>query len=116
MGAWPGALPNFVVRRKRRMKAKTRSKVEVGRRVLRFSQDHPDPSPGYATTLASLQSLSSRAQELMSLQRDRIGQVRGSTVQKRTLRRRIRRAHMRHLARVAEDAAAEKPELVQKFL
>jgi phosphotransferase system IIA component len=98
------------------MKAKTRRKIEVGRRVLRFSQDHPDPSPGYATTLASLQKLLERAEELINLQRDRIGQVRGTTVQKRSLRRRIRRAHLRHLFRVAEDAAKEKPELPQKFV
>jgi hypothetical protein len=96
------------------MKAKTRRQIEAGRRVLAFSLAHPDPSPGYATTLASLQQRLARAEELM--QRDRIGQVRGTTVQKRKLRRIMRSTQLRHLARVAQGAAKENPELVQKFL
>jgi hypothetical protein len=98
------------------MKAKTRRRIEAGRRALEFSLAHPDPSPGYATTLASLQGLLARAEELITLQRDRIGQVRGATVQKRNLRRRIRRSQMKHLAKVAESAARENPELAQKFV
>jgi hypothetical protein len=98
------------------MKAKTRRKIEAGRRALEFSLAHPDPSPGYATTLASLQGLLARAEELITLQRDRIAQVRGATVQKQNLRRRIRRAQMKHLARVAQSAARENPELAQKFV
>ena len=97
------------------MKAKTRRRIEAGRRALEFSLAHPDPSSGYATTLASLQSLLARAEELITLQRDRIGQVRGATQQKRNLRRRIRRSQMKHLARVAQGAARENPELAQKF-
>jgi hypothetical protein len=98
------------------MKAKTRRRIETGKRALEFSLAHPDPSPGYATTLASLQGLLARADELISLQRDRIAQVRGATVQKRGLRRRIRRSQMKHLAKVAESASRENPELAQKFL
>jgi hypothetical protein len=98
------------------MKAKTRRQIEAGRRVLALSLAHPDPSPGYATTLASLQQRLARAEELINLQRDRIGQVRGTTVQKRKLRRIMRSTQLRHLARVAQGAAKENPELVQKFL
>ncbi len=97
------------------MKAKTRRRIEAGRRALEFSLAHPDPSPGYATTLTSLQGLLARAEQLITLQRDRIGQVRGATVQKQNLRRRIRRAQMKHLAKVAQGAARENPELAQKF-
>src|SRR5918997_1343939 len=98
------------------MKAKTRRRIEAGRRALEFSLAHPDPSPGYATTLASLQSLLARAEDLITLQRDRIARVRGATVQKRNLRRRIRRSQMKHLAKVAQGAARENPELAQKFV
>jgi hypothetical protein len=98
------------------MKAKTRRKIETGARALRFSLAHPDPSPGYATTLATLQDRLARAEQLITLQRDRIGQVRGSTVQKRRLRRIMRRSQLMHLARVAEGAAKENPELAQKFV
>jgi hypothetical protein len=98
------------------MKAKTRRQIETGRRVLAFSLAHRDPSPGYATTLGSLQELLARAELLISLQRDRIAQVRGSTVQKRNLRRIMRRTQLMHLARVARGAAKENPELAQKFV
>jgi hypothetical protein len=98
------------------MKAKTRRRIEAGKRVLGFSLAHLDESPGYATTLASLQEALARAETLMNLQREQIQQVRGATVQKRTLRRRIRRGQMKHLARVAEAAARENPELKQKFV
>jgi hypothetical protein len=97
------------------MKAKTRRQIETGTRSLGFSLAHPDPSPGYATTLASLQERLARAEVLITLQRDRIGQVRAATVQKRNLRRIMRRTQLLHIARVAEGAARENPELVQKF-
>jgi hypothetical protein len=98
------------------MKAKTRRRFETGKRVLGFSIAHPDPSPGYGTTLASLQEALARAEKLINLQREQTQQVRGATVQKRNLRRRIRRGQMKHLARVAEAAARENPELGQKFV
>src|SRR3954463_3680431 len=80
----------------RRMKTKTRRRIETGRRALSFSLAHPDPSPGYATTLTSLQELLGRADQLIILQRDRTSESRGATVQKRNLRRRIRRSQMKH--------------------
>jgi hypothetical protein len=83
--------------------------------VLAFSLAHPDPSPGYATTLASLQERLARAEQLITLQRDQIGQVRRTTVQKRDLRRIMRRTQLMHLSRVAQGAARENPELAQKF-
>jgi len=98
------------------MKAKTRRQIETGRRALGFSLTHPDPSPGYVTTLTSLQEALARAEELIALQKDRIAQVRGATVQKRNLRRVIRRTQMQHLAQVAQGAAVDDPELAQKFV
>jgi hypothetical protein len=97
------------------MNAKTRRKIEMGRRALSFSMAHPDVSAGYATTLARLQDRLARAEQLITLQRDGIAQVRGATLQKRDLRRIMRRAQLMHLVRVAELAAQENPELAQKF-
>lgn len=98
------------------MKAKTRRQIETGKRCHAFSLAHPDPSPGYATTVATLQSRLVRAEELMNLQRDRIAQVRSTTVQKHSLRRIMRRTQLMHLSRVAEGAAKENPELAPKFV
>jgi len=98
------------------MKAKIRRRIETGRRALSFSLAHPDPSPGYATTVASLQELLARSEQLITLQRDRTAESRAATVQKRNLRRRIRRSQMKHLAKVAEAAARENPEVAQKFV
>ena len=98
------------------MKAKTRRKIEMGSRALGFSIAHPDASPGYATTLARLEDRLTRAKLLIDLQREGIAQVRGATMQKQQLRKTMHRAQLRHLARVAEGAAKEVPELAQKFV
>lgn len=98
------------------MDAKTRRRIEMGARVLAFSRAHPDASPGYATTLSRLEERLARASKLIDLQRDGFAQVRGATVQKRELRRLVQRTQLRHLTRVAEGAATEAPELIQKFV
>jgi hypothetical protein len=98
------------------MKAKTRRKIEMGSRALGFSIAHPDASPGYATTLARLEDRLTRAKQLIDLQREGIAQVRGATEQKQQFRKTMHRTQLRHLARVAEGAAKEVPELAQKFV
>ncbi|MGH7510775.1 MAG: hypothetical protein ACREMZ_15070 [Gemmatimonadales bacterium] len=98
------------------MNAKSRRKIEMGRSALGFSIAHPDASPGYATTLARLEDRLARANKLIDLQRDGFAQVRGATVQKRDLRRLMRRAQLRHVVQVAAGAANEVPEIRQKFL
>jgi len=98
------------------MKARTRRRIEMGRRVLGFSIAHPDASPGYATTLERLTNRLSRATQLIDLQRDGIGQVREASHQKAQLRKVMRRTQLRHIVRVAEGAAKELPGLVQKFV
>ena len=97
------------------MNAKTRSKIEMGLRVLRFSQAHPDPSPGYAAALADLEAGLTRAQQLADRQQQGIAAFRGANQQKRFLRRKMR-TQLGHLARVAERAAKEVPELRAKFV
>ena len=97
------------------MQAKTRRKIEMGIRALAFCVDHPDPSEGYGKVVASLQSLITRARQLMTLQSESLRQLRGATARRVELRKRMRRTHMSHVARVARLAAAEDPNLEQTF-
>ena len=97
------------------MKAATRRIIEMGTRVLNFSQAHPNPSAGYAAALSRLEENLARADQLSEQQRTGIIEVRTATGQKRELRRTIRRTHLVHLARVAEDAAEEAPDVGRKF-
>jgi hypothetical protein len=87
----------------------------MGNRVLNFSHAHPDPASGYSTALARLEKSLAEADVLAARQRDGINAVRSATDQKRALRRKIRRTQLVHLARVAESAAKEVPDIAQKF-
>jgi len=98
------------------MKATTRRTIEMGTRVLNFSRAHPDPSPGYAAALARLEKSLAQADVLATRQRDGINATRSATSRKRSLRRKLRRTQLVHLARVAESAAKEAPDLAQKFV
>jgi hypothetical protein len=98
------------------MNAKGRRKVEMGRRALEFSRAHPDASPGYAAALARLEERLGRAQQLAVQQREGLAAVHAATKRKRELRRKMRRAHLRHLMRVGESAAPEAPDLAEKLI
>jgi hypothetical protein len=98
------------------MNSKARRKVEMGTRALSFSRAHPDPSAGYGAALARLEDRLNRAEQVAKQQREGMLQVRAATVQKRDLRRIMRRTQLAHVARVAEMAAGELPELAQKFV
>jgi hypothetical protein len=97
------------------MKATIRRTIEMGNRVLNFSRAHLDPSPGYAAALSRLEKTLAEADAQAARQRDGINAVRSATSQKRALRRKMRRTQLVHLARVAESAAVEIPEIAQKF-
>jgi hypothetical protein len=97
------------------MKASIRRIIEMGNRVLEFSRAHTDPSPGYAAALARLEKGLAEADALAARQRDGLNAVRSATTQKRVIRRQIRRTQLVHLARVAEAAATEAPDIFQKF-
>ena len=98
------------------MKAQTRRKLEMGKRALDFSRAHPEATPGYTAALSRLEGLLTRAESLATQQRDGIGATRSATERKRELRRTMVRSHLRHLTEVARVAAAEAPDLPQKFL
>jgi hypothetical protein len=97
------------------MRANVRRTIEMSKRVLNFSHAHPDPSPGYAAALARLEKAVAEADVLAARQRDGINAARAATGLKRSGRRKILRTQMFHLARVAESAASEVPEIVEKF-
>ena len=97
------------------MKARTRRIIEMSNRVLRFSQAHPDPSPGYAAALARLEKSLAEVDQIADRQVTGINQARSATAKKRELRRKMRRTHLVHLARVAEAAAKEAPDMARTF-
>jgi hypothetical protein len=98
------------------MNAKTRRKLEMGTRVLNFSRAHLDASPGYVAALSRLEDRLTRSEQLAAQQRVGILEVRAASAQKRELRRTMRRTQLAHLARVADVAANDVPELAQKFV
>jgi hypothetical protein len=98
------------------MNAQTRSKLDMARRALTFCRAHPDPSPGYAAALAALEERLATADKLADRQEQGILAVRGATELKRQLRKKMRRSQLLHLARVAQIASKEVPELGPKFV
>ena len=97
------------------MDSRTRTTIEMGRRALAFAEAHPEQTPASLPALSRLKEILVRADELIIQQRDGLSEVRAATQEKRESRRRIRRIHLPHLFRVAEAAAAERPELAEKF-
>jgi hypothetical protein len=84
------------------MNARSRRKLEMGARALKFSREHPDASPGYAAALSRLEELLKRAEQLASQQRDGIILSRSSTQRKKELRKRLKAAHLDHLAKLPQ--------------
>ena len=97
------------------MKARSRRKIDMGERASEFSHANVDANAGYVALLARLDELLGDAARLAAQQREGIAQSRGATALKRALEGEIRRTHLGHLARVAQAAAAEQPELRPAF-
>ena len=97
------------------MKARSRRKIDMGERASEFSHANAETGAGYTALLARLDDLLGDAKRLASQQREGIAQARGATALKRTLEAEIRRTHLGHLARVAQAASAEQPEVVPSF-
>jgi hypothetical protein len=91
------------------------SRLEMGARALEFSRAHPFDSPGYATALKQLEEQLAHAEQLAKEQERGTTEVRAATARKDGLKRSIRRSQLVHLARVAQRASKELPELAQKF-
>jgi hypothetical protein len=97
------------------MNKRTVVRLDMAQRALEFSLAHPSESPGYATACKQLEELLARATVLVEEQRRGTAEVRTATIEKDRLRRALRRSHLVHFGAVAERAAAEEPELAQKF-
>src|SRR3954451_17339240 len=97
------------------MNKRIRSRLEMAARALEFCEAHPDNSAGYTGAVADLKALLARSQQLEDLQRQGIAEVRAATESKRDLRRSVRLGQLVHVARAAQRAAREVPELAQKF-
>jgi hypothetical protein len=99
------------------MRAVTRRKLEMGRRVLEFTRQQSDTSsPGLASAAARLQERLIRSDQLARQQVDGRGELRVATERKRDLRRLMVQAHLNHLQNVAEIASAEEPSILEKFV
>lgn len=98
------------------MNAVTRRKLDMGDRALNFSNAHPDPSPGYAAALAGLQQRLTRARQLEEIQQDGTNQRKAANRRKSELRHQMQKTQLRHIARVAQVAAQEHPDLNGKLV
>src|SRR5215212_10685075 len=98
------------------MLAKTRRKLNMGKRVLEFSRLHSDSSPGYVAAVARLQERLARADELARQQLDGRSEVHAATARKVELRRQMKQTHLHHLFSVAQVASVEDPDVLEKLL
>jgi hypothetical protein len=97
------------------MDGRTRRTVEVGKRALAFFEAHTEQVSEDLPPLSRLKEILARADQLIIQQRDGVSEVRAATLEKREMRRKIRRTHLPHFSRVAEAAVVERPELGKKF-
>jgi hypothetical protein len=98
------------------MNKKDGRRLDMGASSLEFSEASPDPSPGAVIAVAALKSGLERAGEAVERQRSGVLQVRAATARKEELRRTVERTLLPHVARVAQRASREIPELAQRFV
>ena len=96
------------------MKARVRRILAMGVRARNFNRANPSTDAGYIGIAARLEELIPRADALAV--QERVGKLeeRGATARREQLRRKITEL-LRHLVRVAEVAAKERPELADQF-
>ena len=97
------------------MNADVRRKIEMSARVREFSRAHPSDDPSYATMLARLEDRLSRADALATQERSGLIAERAATARRDELRRAMHFQLLRHLVRIGEIAAKDRPELIGKF-
>jgi hypothetical protein len=85
------------------------------KRALGFLDAHTEQVSEDLPPLSRLKEILARADQLIIQQRDGVSEVRAATLEKREMRRKIRRTHLPHFTRVAEAAVVERPELARKF-
>jgi hypothetical protein len=97
------------------MNAKSRRKLEMGKRALEFSRAHPDQSVGYTAAVDRLADRLQVGDQLALQQRDGLLEVRAATRVKRELKKAMAQTHLRHLAQAARLAGREAPAIAEKF-
>jgi hypothetical protein len=96
------------------MKAHVRRILAMAVRARSFDRANPSTDASYIGVAARLEELITRADALVVQEREgKLGE-RGASARRRQLRRRITEL-LRHLVRVAEVAAKERPELADQF-
>ena len=97
------------------MRFEVRVKLETGGRVQTFVRAHPEPTELYTSGAARLEDLLVRGEALSLKQRNGRGVVKESVQQRDALRESIRKEPLRHLARIAQAAAAKQPGVDARF-
>ncbi len=97
------------------MRGEIRRKIEMCTGALEFCRAHPSDDASYATMLAQLEGRLARADALAVLERTGRIAERSGTSRREELRRDMHFQLLRHLVRVGEAAAKDRPELLGKF-
>ena len=97
------------------MRGEIRRKIEMSTGALEFCRAHPSDDGSYATMLARLAERVARADALAVLERAGRIAERSGTSRREELRRDMHSQLLRHLVRVGEAAAKDRPELLGKF-
>lgn len=97
------------------MRGEIRRKIEMATAALEFCRAHPSDDASYATMLARLEERVTRADALAVLERAGRIAERSGTSRREELRRDLHSQLLRHLVRVGEAAAKDRPELLGKF-
>ncbi len=96
------------------MRGFIRRELEAAARALAFVQAHPSTDPSYTAIVTRLQANVSGADSHAIDQRDGTTNQHAATAQRDAIRAEMQ-VQLRHLARVAEDALADHPELQGAF-
>jgi len=96
------------------MKAHVRRKLAMAVRARNFNRANPSTDASYVVVAARLEELIPRADALAVQERAGRLEERGATARREQLRREVTEL-LRHLVRVAEVAAKERPELANQF-
>ena len=97
------------------MNGRSRRSIEMGVRVLKFIRTHPDTEAGFTVSLARLEGLVGRADQIAAAQRDGTIDSRAASVRKRELRRAMLSRPIAHLAEVGLLASREQHALASTF-
>jgi hypothetical protein len=93
------------------MRAKIRRTIDMGERVASYGHASPVQNASWLALLAQVDDLLERAKISAAAQREGIAQVRGATALRTALQAEIRGILLAHIARVADQAAGEQPEI-----